>query len=351
MKVLQLLAEARPADAVTNQALWIDRALTELGHEPALASDAAAPELEDRVQPACQALAARWDLVLDHYSIGAGYHELLPGCAAPRWLIYHNVTPAALLSDWAPAVAERCAAGRARLEALLPGYRRALADSRYNAAELTALGHRDVEVLPICVEPPAEASRPPLASLARVHAGGGPLLLFVGRVAPQKNHFGLLRLLRRLRQDGFPGAELLLVGDARGFERYDAGLRHAAAQMGLDASVRFTGKVPDVQLWSYYRLASAFVCLSRHEGFCVPLVEAFAAGLPVVAAAAGAVPETAGDAALLAADGDELHAAELCRALLQRPDLAEALAARGRERARGYGYPGLLRRLQRLLED
>lgn len=355
MRILQLVAEARPFDAVTEQARWIQRCLTELGHSGVIAAGAVAAPLLQEVQPANKALQEPWDLVLDHYSIATRYHDSPAMSASRRWLIYHNITPAELLKNWAPSIAERCARGRERLSELLGGYERAFADSQFNAAEIERLvphedrGRIPVEVLPICVEAPAAANEPMRASVAKVLSGRGPLLLFVGRIAPQKNHVGLFRVLQHLRRRRFPGAELIVAGDSRGFEHYEEFLWGQSRKMGLDGAVHFLGKVPESDLWTLYRKADVLCCVSKHEGFCVPVVEAFLAGLPVVATADGAVGETAGDAALLAPSGDVETAGELCAQLLERPELRPFLVARGRERAREFSYEALRARLERAL--
>ena len=355
MRILQLVAEARPYDAVTEQARWIQRGLAELGHSGVIAAGAVAAPLLREVRLADAALRESWDLVLDHYSIATRYHDALEANGSRRWLVYHNITPAELLKRWAPAIAERCALGRERLTELLGGYEKALADSRFNAAEIEQLSRRkdgmrlQVEVLPICVEAPAVATEPMRASLAEVLSGRGPLLLFVGRIAPQKNHIGLFRLLQELRRRRFPGAELILAGDGRGFEQYEEFLCSQSRKMGLEGAVHFLGKVPESDLWTLYRKADVLCCVSRHEGFCVPVVEAFLAGLPVVATADGAVGETAGDAALLAPPGDVESAGEQCAQLLERPELRPFLAARGHERAGEFSYEALRARLERAL--
>jgi L-malate glycosyltransferase len=354
VRVLQLLAEARLDDAVTSQALRIERALRELGHEAALGADAVAPELEGSVEPAPTRLRQSWDLVLDHYSIGADYHDPLQESGLRCWLVYHNITPAALLAPWSPSIAAKCAEGRTRLAQLLPRYELALADSTFNAEEIHALrgagrgGPERVEILPICVEVPPEASRAPLRTVSRCFAGRGPLLLFVGRIAPQKNHFALLRMVHALREDGMPGAELLLPGDSRGFEGYERALRDEARRLGLEAAVHLLGKVPAAELWSLYRVADVLCCVSAHEGFCVPIVEAFLAGLPVVAARGTAVAETAADAAMLAETADPAEIGAMCRAVLEDRRLADTLRQQGRERARRFSFEALLERLERL---
>ena len=83
----------------------------------------------------------------------------------------------------------------------------------------------------------------------------------------------------------------------------------------------FTGPVSDEELAVYYRHAAVYISLSEHEGFCVPLVEAMAADVPVLAYAAAAVPDTLGGAGVQFAPKDLEYAAELLGALAFDDDL------------------------------
>ncbi len=95
-----------------------------------------------------------------------------------------------------------------------------------------------------------------------------------------------------------PDARLVLVGAASS-SVYEVALRRFVSELGLEGAVEFAGSVSDAELGSLYRGADVFVCVSEHEGFCVPLLEAMAHGVPVVAFGAAAVPETLGDAGLV----------------------------------------------------
>ncbi len=79
----------------------------------------------------------------------------------------------------------------------------------------------------------------------------------------------------------------------------------------LEDRFLFTGPVPDVELAAYYRASSAYISLSEHEGFCVPLVEAMAMDVPILAYSAAAVPDTLGGAGVQFAPKDLEYAAEL----------------------------------------
>ena len=124
-------------------------------------------------------------------------------------------------------------------------------------------------------------------------------ILFVGRVIPNKKIDDLIRFFHAYHTVFNPRSRLLIVGAA---ERVRA-LPGVAASAGGDASapshVHFIGHVSDEELVAFYDVADLFLCASEHEGFCVPLVEAFYKQVPVLAYAATAVPATMDGAGVL----------------------------------------------------
>ena len=182
---------------------------------------------------------------------------------------------------------------------------------------------------------PAGGRRRPIAGwrpqLAAAKAGGGADLLFVGRIVPSKGQHELVKALWAYRRLYDPAARLHLVGGTSSFA-YLKALRGFIAELGLADAVRITGDVSDAALAAYFAAADAYLSLSAHEGFGVPLVEAMAAGVPVVARDVGAVAETVGDAALLLRGTDPSYvAAALHRACTDGP--LRQRAGRGRTAA------------------
>ena len=114
-------------------------------------------------------------------------------------------------------------------------------------------------------------------------------LLFVGRMIPNKRIDDLIRWFHAYKRWFNPRSRLLLVGSQGGFELYVAMLHQLIARLGT-ADVHFLGHVSNEELVAYYEVADVFVCASEHEGFCVPLIESFHMGVPVLAYAATAVP-------------------------------------------------------------
>jgi glycosyltransferase involved in cell wall biosynthesis len=131
-----------------------------------------------------------------------------------------------------------------------------------------------------------------------------------------------------------PGARLTLVGTPSE-PNYAHALRHYVISLGLSGVVDFVSGIDDAQLSAYYGASDVLVMLSDHEGFGVPLVEAMARGVPVVAYDAGAVSEVLGDAGVLLTRKHPRHVVSALYRLLSDPAECERLMAKGRERVAG----------------
>jgi glycosyltransferase involved in cell wall biosynthesis len=217
-------------------------------------------------------------------------------------LQYHNITPAAFFAPYDPQLFRLAALGRRELATLAGHVDLALGDSDFNRRELEALGFTRTGVLPIAVNTERITAAPPRPALERILRDGLINVLFVGRIVPNK----------KIEDHVDSYYRFIFVGRYDGVPRYYDQVRALIAEYDmLPDRFWFTGPVPDEDLAAFYRWADAYVSLSEHEGFCVPLVEAMAADVPVVAYAAGAVPETLGGAGLLFAPKDLELAAEL----------------------------------------
>jgi len=248
------------------------------------------------------------------------FHFALPSPMTARFaaldgakiLQYHNITPAAFFAPYDPQLFRLAALGRRELATLAGHVDLALGDSDFNRRELAALGFTRTGVLPIAVNTERITAAPPRPALERILRDGLINVLFVGRIVPNKkieDHIRLAEIYKRYVDSYY---RFIFVGRYDGVPRYYDQVRALIAEYDmLPDRFWFTGPVPDEDLAAFYRWADAYVSLSEHEGFCVPLVEAMAADVPVVAYAAGAVPETLGGAGLLFEPKDLELAAEL----------------------------------------
>jgi len=272
------------------------------------------------------------DVLLYHLAIGSTVADWLLARRPPRLVVdYHNITPPEWFAGWEPAVAYGLAWGRSQLRKLAVRSGFGLADSPYNAAELEAAGLRGAEVLPILLpehDGAADATR-----VAELRDRAGPRWLFVGRLAPNKRQHLLIAALHAYRRAYDATAALDLVGSASS-PRYEAALRAFAHDLGVADAVTFTGAVSDGERDARYAAADVFVCMSAHEGFLVPVLEAWRHRVPVVAwGGAPAVAGTMGDAGVNMPEASaEVAASSVARVLGDRA-LADALRARGDARA------------------
>ena len=252
----------------------------------------------------------------------------------PLIVDYHNITPAELFAPWEPHVGVELAAGRHQLAELAEPTVLGLADSSFNEAELVSLGFRRTAVASILLDEADFAGTPDPAVLGALEArrrAGGADWLFVGRISPNKAQHDVVRALAVYRELVDPRARLTFVGGSSS-HRYLTALEEYVAALGLEQAVTFAGSVSHEALLAHYRVADVFVCLSDHEGFCVPLLEAMHAGVPVVAYAATAVPETLGDAGLLLPGKAPLEVALAVERVLGDGVLREALLANAARR-------------------
>ncbi len=318
----QVTAGAVPRDAVTNHAHEWRRVMREMGLRSEIFTerDHIHPTLRGDVLPHTDwdTVAQPGDVAIIHYSIGSPAFEYVLARASRAVLDYHNITPAELLWEDAPGVALECSLGRRELATLVGRVEATAADSSFNAEELARMGFGTATVTGVV--------RPPLPRAERSRTDDRLRLLFVGRGAPNKAQHDLILALTALREAGVD-AELRLVGTWEGMEAYEDRCRALTARLGMEHHVHFTGSVGDTQLAQEYADADVFVCLSDHEGYCVPAIEAIVASLPVVAFARGAVPETIGGAGILLPDKAPSIVAEAVLMAMNDPSVRSAMAS------------------------
>jgi glycosyltransferase involved in cell wall biosynthesis len=296
--VHQLLPAAQPRDAITGQAFaWRDL-LRGWGHRSEIVAEHVHPDLVGTVRALDRdgrRLAAEGAIVL-RYALWSPTVDVALEAGGPVALCYHNITPGELLRDFNPAVAELCDRGRAALTRFDGRVSTLIADSSFNAAELHEAGLGDAAVVPLLLQlpdaiPPREPNRE-------------PIVLTVGRIVPNKRLEDVIKAFTLYQRRHAPEASLVVIGSDLGFESYRHALAVLVARIGA-RGVHFTGPISSEARDAWYGNADVYLSMSVHEGFCAPLVEALAHGVPVVARGAGAVPETLGGAGLVL-DGDDL---------------------------------------------
>ena len=192
-----------------------------------------------------------------------------------------------------------------------------------------------VDVIPLGASARSGATpTPPAALRAALGLGDGPIVLNVGAKKRHKNQVALVRAMP-LVLAAHPDAQLVLAGAPGEYERE---LRAAATQLGLERAVILCGYISQEQLEGLYAMATCFVFPSLNEGFGLPILEAMERGLPVACSNVSAMPEVAGDAALLFDPGDDGTVAAAITRLLADAALREQLVIAGRRRKRLFSW-------------
>jgi L-malate glycosyltransferase len=343
MKVTQVLCAAGPVDAVTNQAVACRKLFSDWGWGGDDYSAVIAPGMPRHLMRHLHELEpADGEVLLLHYSGYARGLERLFKSRRRSLLISHNVTPARYFWAHEPVEGVRCELARAQLGELGADFGALAGVSEYNADELRKLTHREADVIPILFDrsglpDPSGAARPP----------GPPTVLFVGRMVPHKRQDLVIRTFASYRRSR-PDARLVLVGVPLS-PAFGEQVRELAQELAPGA-VSFEHGISPEELAERYRRADAFLCLSEHEGFCIPLLEAFHHGVPVIARDVGAIGEVMGDAGMLLGPEDNLEVvAELLRIVVGDEELRAELRRRGKRRLEHYGYGRTAARLRETL--
>ncbi|HEY7331026.1 MAG TPA: glycosyltransferase [Gemmataceae bacterium] len=327
-------------DAVGNDALEMGRILSARGNNVALFSSHWVKKCEHS-----RDLAELDDFLADDPQAIVIYHHLVGWTAgldqlrrAPcrRVVKYHNVTPGRFFSGFPGDKVRICQLGREQLRELArTDCDLYLSASHYNQGELIDAGA------------PAErcAVVPPFHHIDRLNSvpadpdvlrrldDGCTNLLFVGRRAPHKGHRFLIDAFAVFHEHYERNSRLLLVGrEEHKLLCYTNQLREQASRLGLLDRVFFIDGVTEAELRAYYQRASVFVLASEHEGFCVPLVEAMALQVPIVAYGTTAVPPTVGDAGLVWDEPDPFLLAQSIDTVVREGAVRRSLTERGQRR-------------------
>jgi glycosyltransferase involved in cell wall biosynthesis len=299
--VHQFVPALLPRDATGDHTRALRDALRSAGWESDIYVEAAHDELQDEATyfEEYPSRSRPGDILLYQLGTSSPVADFLLGRDEPLVLDYHNVTPECFYEGWEEHTRAKVALAREQVAALAPNAVLGIADSAFNAHELDSLGCPATTVVPILVDLHLDAGvdEPERARLANAH-GDATVFLFVGRISPNKAHERLVEALFVYRQLYDPRARLHLVGPIV-TPTYAEAVFALADELGLADAVRHAEGLTDAELAAWYEDADVFVCLSQHEGFCIPLLEAMRAGTPIVAFDAGAVGETLADAGIL----------------------------------------------------
>lgn len=323
--VHQVLATLGYGDAIGHEVLGIQRVLRAAGFASDIFVENSDPRLQDHTRDwweMAEELRPQ-DVLIHHFSIGSRASRAAYALPCKMILIYHNITPPQYFIGVHPLLVQQCFLGRRELSAYKQRVSLALGDSEYNRQELEAAGFPETAVLPV-VPSFTHLDLTPNRMVAQAFDDAWTNILFVGRVIPNKGIDDLVRFFHAYKTRFNSRSRLLIVGSMGGFEAYYAMVRGLIAKLGTP-DVYFTGHIANEELTAFYDIGDLFLCASEHEGFCVPLIEAFYKRVPVLAYASSAVPGTMDGGGVLYDNKDAGRVAALMDAIISDAGIQEGI--------------------------
>ena len=355
MRIIQLLPTISFGDAVGNDTVALDRFIRSMGFETAIYA-----ENIDRRLPAGTAIPYERfprlgddDVILYHASTGTKLNYELPDLSGRKIVRYHNITPPEFFQPYSLNAAALCRDGYDGIRFLADKIDYAIADSEYNRQQLINMGYRcQIDVCPILI-PFEDYHKQPNAKIIKKYSSDEYTnLLFVGRISPNKKQEYIIQTFTYYKKHINPKARLFLVGSYNGMEAYFQRLREYCKLLQLsEEDVIFTGSVPFADILAYYRIADSFICMSEHEGFCVPIVEAMYFSIPIVAFGSTAVPETLGNGGIVLEENNPKLFARTIQKVHESPECREHMREKQKQELSRYQYPQVSSRFSQLLRQ
>ncbi|MFC1851751.1 glycosyltransferase [candidate division CSSED10-310 bacterium] len=312
----QILKTLVPGDAISHHTREIRDIIRSMGFQSEIFVETCDPTLVKETQPleSYDHYSSPENIVIFHFSQGTPLVDRILALPDRIVIIYHNITPEKYFRRVHHQTWESLIQGRDQLPLLASKSIFGFADSEYNRKELVQAGCRRTGVLPIIIN--FELYDEPLNPMVtHLFQDRQTTFLFVGRVTPNKGHLNILKFMyyfKKIEQ----AARLIIVGQYYGFEPYVYLLNQTTTHLKLE-DVYFVGHVSHNELCTYYQLADIFLCVSFHEGFCVPLVESMYFDLPIMACSGTAIDDTLGNAGLIFKEFNPLLMAETAHRVLK----------------------------------
>lgn len=352
MKIIQLLTTLSFGDAVGNDTVALGGAISAMGYDTAIYAENVDARLPKNTARNISKLknVNKDDIIIYHKSTGTDLSFKLDRYKCRKIMIYHNVTPPEFFRPYSTAAAALTEYGYEGIKYLKDKVDYCLADSAYNKQELIKMGYTcPIDVRPILIKFEDYNQTPDSNIIRQYTEDGWTNIVFVGRIAPNKKQENLIRAFYQYKKIN-PKSRLILVGSYAGMENYCERLKKYAAALGLE-DVIFTGHIKFTEILAYYKVADVFLCMSEHEGFCVPLVEAMFFGVPVIAYDTSAIADTLGGSGILLDSNDPVFAAGVIDRLVNDSALREYIISRQNERLRDFSYEKINSAFEKYLKD
>jgi len=351
-RVIQLVSCLNYGDAVGNEVVAFKKALVSAGYVTEIFTESISPKL-----PADTAKHYRLmptldedDIVIYHFASQCSVYDIVKNLKCRVILRYHNITPPEFFEGYDENAVRACSIGLEQVAELKNVVDYCLPVSEFNKTDLENMGFTcPMKVMPILIRFSDYELTPGQGVIDR-YSDGITNILFVGRVAPNKKFQDVISAFAEYKKTYDKTARLFLVGSFGEGDRYYNELLQHIERIGVK-DVIFPGHIPFADILAYYSIADVFLCMSEHEGFCVPLVEAMYFHVPVVAYASSAIPSTLGGSGILLESKDFSAAAAEVNRLVTDEALKKETVEKQDRRLRDFDADVIKNSLIEYLEE
>jgi glycosyltransferase involved in cell wall biosynthesis len=354
MRIIQMLSTIAGGDAVSNDAVAFDKVIRSMGYSGGIYADSIAPNVERGVAKHVDKVGElnKSDIIMYHFSTGSKLNFKLAEFPCRKILVYHNVTPPEFFKGNDESFALVCEEGLKGARFLADKVDYCLAVSEFNKNDLINMGYKcKIDVLPIVI-PMGDYKKRPSRDYMKDYGGGEKTnILFTGRIAPNKKQENVIAAFYYYRKLYNHKSRLILAGSYRANDQYYLRLVEYLTRLGIGGDVIMTGHAKFNEIIACYRTADVFLCMSEHEGFCVPIVESMMFDVPVVAYNTTAVGGTMGGSGILLDSSDPILAAACVDKLVRDKALRSNVVAGQRERLKDFEYEKIASRLRGYIND
>ena len=340
MRIVQVLTTLSFGDAVGNDAIALQNVLDEMDYDTCIYAENIDKRIKkikvqsiDRIDK-----LNRNDIIIYHLSTGTDLNYWIKEQQCRKIMIYHNITPPFYFKEYSVKSEQLCEKGYVQVKELSDTFDMVFAVSEYNKRELVKMGYTcEIKVLPILIPFEDYKKKPNDKIITKYGTDEYVNIIFVGRIAPNKKQENIIKAYYDYHKNYNEKSRLFLVGSHDGLERYYQRLVDYRNELGLtNDDVVFTGHIKFDEILAYYSVADIFLCMSEHEGFCVPLVEAMCFDIPVIAKNTSAIGYTLDNSGMLIDSDSQLEYAGLINYIMEKEEVRNKIIEKQRERLKTF---------------
>jgi glycosyltransferase involved in cell wall biosynthesis len=341
-KIHQFSPSVHLGDGISNGMFFFQKILKSLGFQSEIYAENIKDDVKDLVKNyKTFDIENKEQIIFIHYSIYYDFAPWIDKIKAKKHIIYHNITPPEFFKD-NQYLYDMCKKGIELLPDLASKFEGSIGDSKLNSDDLEKYNFKNIHTIPLLVD--VEKVRSFSFNYELFDKLSDDFnIIFVGRIAKNKAQHDLIKIADIYRYIN-PNFKMYIIGgttDSAYFEE----LNELINQNKLHNNVIITGKVSNEDLYAYYKSANIFLCMSEHEGFGMPLIEAMLFNVPVLAYDSSNIANTLNHGGVLFKEKSHKHIASTIELIRNNPKLKDEIIQTQLKAVASYEYNTIVKQV------